>query len=265
MDLPLETGNWPITSASPIPFRAESQVPAALDRAGMDRVRNDFVQAARNAQDAGFDMIEIHMAHGYLLSSFISPLTNTRSDAYGGNLENRMRFPLEVLDAVRAVWADRPLSVRLSATDWVPGGIDLDAAIDVAHLLKAHGADILDVSAGQTTMDAQPVYGRMFQTPFAEAIRSEVDIPTIAVGNITSPDQVNTIVASGRADLVALGRPHLTDPHFTLRAAAHYGVASQPWPPSYQAGREQALRLFERENAEIEGLRIASRMKPGKG
>jgi anthraniloyl-CoA monooxygenase len=208
-------------------------------------------------------MLELHMAHGYLLSSFISPLTNLRIDDYGGDLAGRMRFPLEVFDAVRAVWRDKPLSVRISATDWVPGrGLDIDDAIEVARLLQARGADILDVSAGQTTTEAQPVYGRMFQTPFSEAIRSEVGIPTIAVGNITTADQVNTIVAAGRADLVALARPHLVDPHFTLRAAAHYGFAAQVWPAPYLAGRDQALRLFERSNAEDLQLRAAARARP---
>ncbi|MBV9077461.1 MAG: bifunctional salicylyl-CoA 5-hydroxylase/oxidoreductase [Methylobacteriaceae bacterium] len=267
MDLPMPDGeNWPIVSASPLPFRAESQAPTELSRAGMDAVRDDFAAAARRAKSAGFDMLELHMAHGYLLSSFISPLTNRREDAYGGSLENRMRFPLEVFDAVRAVWAHAPLSVRISATDWVPGrGLEVEDAIEIARLLKAHGVDILDISAGQTTIEARPVYGRMFQVPFSEAIRSEVDIPTIAVGNVTTADQVNTIVVSGRADLVALARPHLLDPHFTLRASAHYGYAGQAWPKPYLAGKEQALRLFERSNAEEAQLRLAARPKPSTG
>jgi anthraniloyl-CoA monooxygenase len=264
MDLPLPDGeNWPIVSASPLAFRAESQMPAELSRADMDGVRDAFVAAARRAEAAGFDMLELHMAHGYLLSSFISPLTNERADEYGGSLENRMRFPLEVLDAVRAAWADKPLSVRISATDWVPErGLDVDDAIEIARLLKAHGVDILDVSAGQTTVEAKPVYGRMFQVPFSEAIRSEVDIPTITVGNVTTADQVNTIVVSGRADLVALARPHLVDPQFTLRASAHYGYEAQTWPKPYLAGKEQAMRLFERSNAEDAQLRLAARAKP---
>jgi anthraniloyl-CoA monooxygenase len=264
MDLPLPEGeNWPIVSASPIAFRAESQVPTEIGRDRMATVRDAFVRAARHAEAAGFDMLELHMAHGYLLSSFISPLTNRRADEYGGSLADRMRFPLEVFDAVRAVWADKPLSVRISATDWVPGrGLDVDDAIEVARLLKAHGVDILDVSAGQTTIEAQPVYGRMFQTPFSEAIRSEVDLPTITVGNITTADQVNTIIASGRADLVALARPHLVDPHFTLRASAQYGYAEQAWPDPYLAGKEQAMRLFERSNAEDAQLRAAARAHP---
>jgi anthraniloyl-CoA monooxygenase len=261
MDLPLADGNWPVTSASPVKYKAEGHLPAEIARAGMDGVRQAFVDAAKNAREAGFDMIELHMAHGYLLSSFISPLSNQRSDEYGGSLENRMRFPLEVFDAVRAVWpADRPMSVRISATDWVPGrGLDVDDAIEIAKMLKAHGLDILDVSAGQTTSEAQPVYGRMFQTPFSDAIRSEVEIPTITVGNITSADQVNTIIAAGRADLVALARPHLTDPHFTLAASAYYGYEGQTWPNPYLAGKDQAFRLAQRDHAEIEQLREQAR------
>jgi len=256
-------GNWPIVSASPLKFRKESQEPTEISRSEMTAVRQAFVRAARLAQSAGFDMLELHMAHGYLLSSFISPLTNQRADEYGGSLENRMRFPLEVFDAVREVWADKPLSVRISATDWVAGrGLDIDDAIEIARLLKAHGVDILDVSAGQTSSEAKPVYGRMFQTPFSDAIRSEVDIPTITVGNITTADQVNTIVAAGRADLVALGRPHLVDPQFTLRASAHYGYEPQVWPKPYLAGKEQAMRLFERNNVEDEQLRASARIKP---
>lgn len=264
MDLPLRGNvNWPIVSASPLKFRKESQEPTEIGRAEMTEVRQAFVHAARLAQSAGFDMLEVHMAHGYLLSSFISPLTNQRTDEYGGSPEKRMRFPLEVFDAVREVWVDKPLSVRISATDWVQGrGLDIDDAIEIARLLKARGVDILDVSAGQTSMEAKPVYGRMFQTPFSDAIRSEVDIPTITVGNITTADQVNTIVAAGRADLVALGRPHLVDPQFTLRASAHYGYEPQIWPKPYLAGKEQAMRLFERSNAEDEQLRASARIKP---
>ena len=261
MDLPLPQNNWPIMSASPLKFRAESQLPAEIGRAEMDRVRQCFVGAARSAHVAGFDMIELHMAHGYLLSSFISPLTNQRQDEYGGSLANRMRFPLEVFDAVRSAWpAAKPISARISATDWVAGrGLDVDDAIEIAKMLKAGGLDILDVSAGQTTMEAAPVYGRMFQTPFSEAIRSEVDIPTIAVGNITTADQVNTIVAAGRADLVALARPHLTNSHFTLAASAYYGFEQQTWPKPYLAGKDQAFRLAERDNAELAQLREQAR------
>jgi anthraniloyl-CoA monooxygenase len=261
MDLPLPEGNWPVTSASPVKYKTEGHLPTEITRAEMDVVRQSFVDAAKNAEIAGFDMIELHMAHGYLLSSFISPLTNQRKDEYGGSLQNRMRFPLEVFDAVRAVWpADKPMSVRISATDWVPGrGLDVDDAIEIAKMLKAHGLDILDVSAGQTTSEAQPVYGRMFQTPFSDAIRSEVEIPTITVGNITTADQVNTIVASGRADLVALARPHLTNPHFTLAASAYYGHEGQVWPNPYLAGKDQAFRLAQRDNGELAQLREQAR------
>jgi anthraniloyl-CoA monooxygenase len=261
MDLPLPDGNWPILAASPLPFRAESQVPLQIGRAEMERVREEFIASARMADAAGFDMIELHMAHGYLLSSFISPLTNRRTDSYGGGLEARMRYPLEIFDAVRRVWPERkPISVRVSATDWVEdGGLTGEDAVEIAKMLKAHGVDIIDVSAGQTVAYAKPVYGRMFQVPFADAIRNDVGIPTIAVGAITTPDQVNTIVVSGRADLVALARTHLIDPNFTLRAAAQYGYAAQRWPIQYDAGRDLAYRLADRANAEEAQLRAAAR------
>ena len=256
-DDPLDDGGWPLIAASAIPFRPYSPVPREMDRDDMERVRDAFVRAARMALDAGFDMIELHMAHGYLLSSFISPLSNIREDAYGGSLANRMRYPLEVFDAVRAVWpADKPMAARISASDWVNGrGITGDDAVGIARMLKDHGCDIIDVSAGQTSAEAEPVYGRMFQTPFSDQLRHEVGIPTIAVGNITSADQVNTIVAAGRADLCALARPHLTDPHFTLRAAAHYQYDAQPWPAPYLAGKAQSLRLAEKERLEELELR----------
>jgi anthraniloyl-CoA monooxygenase len=263
MDLPLGDGNWPIWSASPLPFRAESQVPIEIDRAEMTRVRDQFVHSARMADEAGFDMIELHMAHGYLLSSFISPLTNRRTDEYGGSVENRLKYPLEVFDAVRAVWsADKPMSVRISATDWVEdGGLTGEDAVEIALLLKAHGLDLIDVSAGQTTSYAEPVYGRMFQVPFADAIRNDVKIATMTVGNITTADQVNTILAAGRADLVALARPHLADPHFTLKAAAHYGYAGQRWPVQYGPAKDQAFRLAERAKLDDAQLRAAARPK----
>ena len=258
---PLEEGGWPIISASPIPYLPHGPVPKEMDRADMDKVRDDFVRAAKWAEEAGFDMIEVHMAHGYLLSSFISPLSNVRTDEYGGSLENRMRFPLEVFDAVRAVWPeDKPMSVRISATDWVEdGGLTGDDSVIVATTLEAHGCDIVDVSAGQTTTDAEPVYGRMFQTPFSDQIRSEAGIPTIAVGNITTADQINTIVAAGRADLCALARPHLTDPHFTLRAAAHYGYELQFWPNQYLSAQQQSTRLAERDNEREAELQRAAK------
>ena len=260
-DEPLDEGNWQILSASPIPFKLGSDTPKEMDREDMDRVRDDFVAAAKRADEAGFDMIELHMAHGYLLSSFISPLSNKRADEYGGSLENRLRFPLEVLSAVRAVWPkDKPIACRISATDWVEdGGFTGDDAVVTAKRLYETGADIIDVSAGQTSSDAQPVYGRMFQTHLSEQVRLEAGVPTIAVGNITTPDQVNTIVAAGRADIVALARPHLTDPHFTLQAAAHYGHTEQHWPVQYGAGKAQAERQAAQENARLQALLLANK------
>jgi anthraniloyl-CoA monooxygenase len=243
---------WPILSASAIPYLPEGAVPKAMTRADMNRVRDDFVQSTKLAIEAGFDLVELHMAHGYLLSNFISPLSNTRTDEYGGSLENRMRFPLEVFDAMRAVWPqDRPMSVRISAVDWVPErGLSVEDSIAIAKMLKAHGCDLVDVSAGQTSTEAKPQYGRMFQTPFSDAIRQEAGIATIAVGAITSADQVNTIVASGRADLCALARPHLADPYFTLHAAADYDWRGAAWPVQYEAGRDQWYQLRTREREE---------------
>jgi anthraniloyl-CoA monooxygenase len=193
------------------------------------------VQSAKFAEQAGFDMLEVHMAHGYLLASFLSPLTNVRTDAYGGSLEARMRFPMRVFDAVRAVWPKgRPMSVRLSATDWYPGGLTGEDSVHIARALKEHGCDLIDVSTGQTVPDGRPAfYGRMFQTPFADQIRNDVGMPTMAVGNITTADQANTILAAGRADLIALAREHLRDPHFTYRAAVEAGVSHLPWPHPY--------------------------------
>jgi anthraniloyl-CoA monooxygenase len=214
----------------------------------MDAVRDAFVEAARMAERAGFDMLELHMAHGYLLSSFITPLTNTRIDEYGGSLENRMRYPLEVFEAVRAVWpAEKPISVRISANDWVgEEGITPEDAVEIARILQAAGVDICDVSAGQTSTRARPVYGRMFQTPFSDRIRNETGMATMAVGNIYEPDHVNSILMAGRADLVALARPHLTDPYWTLRSAAALGDRDEAWPDPYLAGRDQLWRLAER-------------------
>jgi len=227
----------------------------------MARVTAAFVAAARGAADAGADMLEIHMAHGYLLSSFITPVSNRRGDEFGGGLENRMRFPLAVFDAVRAAWPeDNPLSVRISATDWAgDAGVTGGDAVRIARMLKDRGCDLIDVSAGQTTPDAKPVYGRMFQTWLSEQVRNEAGIPTIAVGNITTWDQVNTILAAGRADLVALARPHLTNPHFTLAASAFYGYEAQRWPEAYATAKEQAFRLSARERAEAERLREAAK------
>ncbi len=252
---------WPILSASPIPFTPASQVPKEMDPADMDKVRDDFVRAAQMAAEAGFDMIEFHAAHGYLLSSFISPVSNIRKDEYGGSLENRMRFPLEVLSAVRAAWpADKPISVRISAEDWVgDDGNSGDAAVEIAKLLYAGGADIINVSAGQTTTDAKPIYGRMFLAHLSEQIRLEAGIPTMTVGNITTPDQVNTILAAGRADIVVLARPHLSDPFFTLHAAAHYGWEAQHWPDQYLRGKDQAFKEAGAENSRQAELLIANK------
>jgi len=233
MDEPLPSGNWPLISASPIPWTSLNQVPREMKREDMQLVIGDFVRAAQFAEQAGFDILELHMAHGYLLSSFFSPLTNRRSDEFGGSIENRMRFPLEVFDAVRRVWPDhKPISVRISATDWVPGGFDGGDSVVIAKMLKAHGCDIIDVSTGQTVPHAQPVYGRMYQAPYADRIRNEAGIPTITVGNIQNWDQVNTLLVSGQADLVALARAHLYDPYFTLHAAADQDYEVD-WPNQY--------------------------------
>jgi anthraniloyl-CoA monooxygenase len=232
---PLPEGNWPILAPSPIPYLPHSQVPQEMTLRDMEEAVADFERATALAVECGFEMLEIHMAHGYLLASFISPLTNRRTDQYGGTLENRMRFPLEVFDAVRAAWpAERPMSVRISAVDWVPGGHEPEDAVEVARMLKAHGCDIVDVSAGQTVPDQRPVYGRLFQTPFADRIRHEVGIATMAVGNISSYADVNTILAAGRADLCLLARAHLWDPYWTRHAAYELGWP-QPWPDPYES------------------------------
>ena len=232
-DEPLEEGAWPLLAPSPLSYLPHSQVPRPMERAEMDQVLTDFVRSARWAEEAGFDLLEIHVAHGYLLSTFISPLTNRRTDEYGGSLENRMRFPLEVFDAVRAVWPEgKPISVRISATDWAPGGVAPEDSVEVARMLEEHGCDLVDVSAGQVVADAKPVYGRLFQTPFADRIRHEVGIPTMAVGAISSYSDVNTILAAGRADLCAIARMHLWDPYWTRHAAYELGYPL-PWPPAY--------------------------------
>jgi anthraniloyl-CoA monooxygenase len=261
-DEPLDEGAWPIVSASPIPYLPESQVPAELDRVGMDRVVAQFVAATVRAERAGFDMVELHCAHGYLLASFISPLTNRRTDAYGGPLTNRLRFPLEVFAAMRAAWpAAKPMAVRISATDWAPDGLSADESVEVARAFVAEGCDLVDVSGGQTVPWQSPVYGRMHQTPFSDRIRNEARCATMAVGNITTADQVNTILAAGRADLVAMGRPHLADPFFTLHAAAGYGHTPQRWPNQYLLGRDQLYRLSQQETTQLLELRLAARPK----
>jgi anthraniloyl-CoA monooxygenase len=247
-DAPLRAGNWPVMSASAIPWQDGNAMPRAMDRADMDRVRDQFVAATQMAARAGFDMVECHAAHGYLISSFISPVSNRRTDDYGGSLENRMRWPLEVFRAMRAVWPeDKPMSVRISANDWVGAdGVTPGEAVEIAKMFSAAGADIIDVSAGQTSVEARPIYGRMFQTPFSDRIRNEAGLATMAVGNITEADQVNGILLAGRADLVCLARPHLADPYWTLHAAVEAGDGATAWPLPYLAGRDQAVRLRQR-------------------
>jgi anthraniloyl-CoA monooxygenase len=249
MDAPLPDDNWPTMSASAIPWSERNRAPRAMSRADMDAVRDQFVASVEMAARAGFDMIELHAAHGYLISSFISPTSNIRGDEYGGPLENRMRYPQEVFRAMRAAWpAEKPMSVRISASDWVgDAGVTPAEAVDIARLFSAAGADIIDVSAGQTSVDAKPVYGRMFQTPFSDRIRNETGLKTIAVGNIYEPDHVNSILMAGRADLVCLARAHLADPYWTLHAATAIGDRRADWPLPYLAGRDQAWRLADRE------------------
>jgi anthraniloyl-CoA monooxygenase len=261
MDRPLEQGGWDVVSASPLPYFTDSQVPRELDRAAMDKIRDAFVAAAERGERCGFDMLELHCAHGYLLASFISPLTNKRTDDYGGALENRLRFPLEVFAAMRAAWpVHKPMSVRISATDWADGGITGDDAVLVARAFAEAGVDLIDVSTGQTVREAQPIYGRMFQTPFSDQVRNEARVATMCVGNITTADQVNTILAAGRADLVALGRPHLVDPAFTMKAAAWYG-ADIYCPPQYVPGKEQIFRNSVRDRQDFEDLKIKAKPK----
>ena len=250
-DLPLDSGNWPLVSASPQQYLdGVSQWSRAMNREDMERVREDFVRAARWAAEAGFDWLELHCAHGYLLSSFISPLTNQRTDAYGGSLENRLRYPVAVFCAMRAVWpAQLPISVRISAHDWVEGGTTADDAVEIARAFKAAGADMIDCSSGQVSKKQVPVYGRMYQTPFADRIRNEAGIPTIAVGAISEADHVNSIIAAGRADLCAIARPHLAMPSWTLLEAAKIGYTDVQWPKQYRSGKSQLERNLEREKS----------------
>ena len=263
IDQPLERGAWPLISASETQYLdGVSQTAREMTRDDMRRVTEEFVHAAQRGVTAGFDWLELHFAHGYLLSSFLSPLTNHRTDAYGGDLAGRAKFPLEVFAAVRAVWpADLPLSVRISAHDWATGGNTDDHAVAIAGLFRDAGADMIDVSAGQVVKRERPVYGRMWQTPFADRIRQEAGIATIAVGAITDADQANGIIASGRADLVAIGRPHLTNPAWTLMEAAKYGYAGATWPVQYLAGKSQLDRLIERERS----MRAAAEGAPPTG
>jgi len=233
-----------------------------MNRADMDKVRDEFVTAVRMGIEAGFDMIELHAAHGYLLASFISPLINRRADEYGGALENRLRFPLQVFDAMRAAWpAHKPMSVRVSATDWAEGGLSAADSVGVARAFAEHGVDLVDVSTGQTVPEQRAVYGRMFQTPFADRLRNEARVATMCVGNITTADQVNTILAAGRADLVALGRPHLIDPFFTMKAAAWYGAADIHCPIQYAPGRDQAFRNSVRDRQDLDELKLKAKPK----
>jgi anthraniloyl-CoA monooxygenase len=251
MNAPLPDDNWQVIGPSPVAWSPHNQVPREMTRADMDSVRDDFVRAAQMAARAGFDLLELHCAHGYLLSAFITPLTNRRTDAYGGTLLNRMRFPLEIYHAVRAVWPPaKPISVRISASDWVgEEGITPEDAVEIARLLGDAEVDIVNVSAGQTSMRARPVYGRMFQTPFSDRIRNETGIATMAVGNIYEPDHVNSILMAGRADLCCLARPHLADPYWTLHAAAQLGYRGETWPKPYLAGRDQLHRVASRSDA----------------
>jgi anthraniloyl-CoA monooxygenase len=240
---PLDDGGWDTLSASAIPYFPHSPAPREIDAADMNRIIGEYVRAAEMAEAAGFDWLELHAAHGYLLASFISPLTNRRTDEFGGSLDNRMRFPLRVFDAVRAAWPDgSPMSVRISAVDWVPGGVDSAEAVAIARHFRDHGADAIDVSAGQTVPGQRPVYGRLYQTPFSDRIRHEAGVPTMAVGNISSYTDVDTILASGRADLCLLARAHLWDPYWTRHAAHEEGYPLE-WPPQYSTLKRYTPRF----------------------
>ncbi len=247
-DVPLDEGNWPVMAASDVPWSPDNQVPQPMTRKDMDRVRDEFVRATEMGIEAGFDMVELHAAHGYLLSSFITPLHNKRTDEYGGSLENRLRYPLEVFRAMRKTWpSDKPMSVRISANDWMGElGVTPDEAVEVGRAFAEAGADLIDVSAGQTWADCKPIYGRMFQTPFADQIRNEARLTTMAVGNIYETDHVNSILAAGRADLVALARPHLIEPYWALHAAAAHDYREIWVPPQYVGGQQQLTRNLKR-------------------
>jgi anthraniloyl-CoA monooxygenase len=257
-DVPLDEGAWPVMAASDVRWSSVNQIPHPMTRADMDLVRNQFISAVRMGLESGFDMIELHAAHGYLLSSFITPLQNTRTDEYGGSLENRLRYPLEVFAAMRAAWPeDRPMSVRISANDWMgERGVTPSEAVLVGEAFSRAGADLIDVSAGQTWSDAQPVYGRMFQTPFSDKVRNEGRLATMAVGNIYEPDHANSILAAGRADLVALARPHLIDPFWTLRAAAQLEYREVAVPPQYLNGMAQLARNLKHEAEAAAAIRV---------
>ena len=260
IDEPLQKDAWEIVSASPLPYLAHSAVPRQLDADDMASICEQFAKAARNADSAGFDMLEIHLAHGYLLSSFISPITNQRQDEFGGSIANRMKFPLQVINAVKASWPQqKPVSARISATDWIEGGLSETDMLAVAEALKNAGVDIINVSTGQVSKDEDPIYGRMFQAPFADQIRNEVGIPTIVAGNITTADQANTLIAAGRTDIVAFARSIMNEPHFVLNAAAHYGHSKQHWAPQYLSGKFLAEALAKKDNAEMLELRSAAK------
>ena len=249
-DKPLAEGNWPLIAASALPYLKDGAVPRAMTAEDMARVKADFVRSTQLAAEAGFDWLELHCAHGYLLSAFLSPLTNQRSDEYGGSLENRLRFPLEVFRAMRAAWpAHKPMSVRISAHDWVEGGITPADAVQIAKAFKAAGADMIDCSSGQVSPHQKPTYGRMYQTPFADRIRNEAGIATIAVGAISEADHVNAIIAAGRADLCAVARPHLANPAWTLTEAAKIGYGMVNWPKQYRSAKGQMESIFAREKA----------------
>jgi anthraniloyl-CoA monooxygenase len=257
IDEPLKSCNWPLLSASALPYGEQNQVPRAMTRADMGAMTAAFVASTQRAAAAGFDWLELHCAHGYLLSAFICPLTNQRTDEYGGSLANRCRYPLEVFKAMRAAWpADRPMSVRISAHDWAPGGNTPDDAVEMARLFKAAGCDVIDVSSGQTTRAAKPVYGRMYQTPFADRVRNEADILTMAVGAISEADHANSIIGAGRADLCAVARPHLADPAWTLHEAAKLQSRAVQWPQPYESGRDQLYREIARQQA-LQGTVVA--------
>jgi anthraniloyl-CoA monooxygenase len=250
-DEPLAAGNWPLIAPSPIPYGSQNQTPREMTLADLERVKADFVRATQWGAEAGFDWLELHCAHGYLLSAFICPLTNHRTDQYGGSLENRCRYPLEIFEAMRAVWPQHlPMSVRISAHDWAEGGNTPDDAVEIARMFKAAGCDLIDVSSGQTTRQAKPVYGRMYQTPFADRIRNEVGIATMAVGAISEADHANSIIAAGRADLCAIARPHLADPAWTLHQAASLGYQDIEWPSQYLTGKAQLYRNLARAQAD---------------
>jgi len=250
-DQPLKSGNWEIIAPSPIAWSKRNATPREMTRADMDRVKADFIRASLMAEEAGFDMLELHCGHGYLLSSFLTPISNQRTDEYGGSVENRLRFPLEVFEAMRAAWLrHKPMSVRISATDWHDDGLSAEDSVAIAQTFANAGADLIDVSAGQTTPDARPVYGRMFQTPFCDMIRNEGRVRTMAVGNIFEPDHINSILAAGRADLCALARPHLMDPNWSVRAAAELGYGGVAPPKQYRAGYAQMQRNLARKVTE---------------